>query len=121
MNVNEYIRIPYLNRGRTEEGCDCWGLVMLVMRNEFGKELPDFEYESSEADLRRLAQSGVKTLKADPIIVAEDGDLVLMDDSHVGIIVLGHVLHTSKVRGTVWERLDSPRLRGRGRGVYRVA
>lgn len=27
---NEYVGLPFADKGRTREGCDCWGLVRLV-------------------------------------------------------------------------------------------
>lgn len=37
--TNDYIGIPWLDGGRTQEGCDCYGLVRLVLGKEFGLNL----------------------------------------------------------------------------------
>nr|BDD44770.1 tail assembly protein [bacterium] len=125
MNVEKYIRIPYLDRGRDESGCDCWGLVRLVLENEFGKTLPDLDYESAEIVEDRLFDVSVAAVDAEEVKHPENGDVVLIRGGllpqHIGVFVDGQVLHTAKGMGTVCERLSSPRLRGRIKGYYRVA
>ena len=43
-----FLKIPYLDRGRTRDGVDCYGLVMLVNREQFGRLVPDYVYASSK-------------------------------------------------------------------------
>lgn len=45
---DKYIGIPYANRGREMHGADCWGLAILVYRNELGLELPSYGEISAE-------------------------------------------------------------------------
>lgn len=40
---SKYIGIPYVIRGRTIKGLDCWGLPILLYRELFGVELLDFD------------------------------------------------------------------------------
>lgn len=47
----KYIPIPFLNKGRDWEGCDCWGLACLVYKTELGIELPSYLDEYSDAEL----------------------------------------------------------------------
>ena len=38
--VNNYIGIPFVSGGRDKTGCDCYGLVRLILQNEYNIELP---------------------------------------------------------------------------------
>src|SRR5262245_45791778 len=49
------VGIPYLERGRTTRGADCWGIVLLAARELWGLQLPEYFY--SELDL--LAEASV--------------------------------------------------------------
>jgi len=49
-----YITAPFLSRGRTLNGIDCWGLVRLIYANELGITLPSYG-EISANDLRNVA------------------------------------------------------------------
>ena len=38
-----YIGLPFVDHGRSELGCDCYGLARLVYRIELGVMLPDYQ------------------------------------------------------------------------------
>ena len=40
--LDDFTRIPYLENGRDENGCDCYGLVWLYYRHILKIELPDY-------------------------------------------------------------------------------
>lgn len=42
MDLNKYIGIPYKRHGETREGIDCWGLVCLFYKEQYGIELPPY-------------------------------------------------------------------------------
>lgn len=57
---DKYIGIPFLEGGRDFKGCDCGGLVLLVLREERGVEARDFvDYEVEDfKSLRGLIKIG---------------------------------------------------------------
>ena len=47
----QYIGIPFKDHGRDRNGCDCWGLVKLVLKEQMGLASPDLgEYYSTAYD-----------------------------------------------------------------------
>ena len=100
-----YTGIPFLERGRDRAGCDCWGLVRLVLGERFGVDVPSYAGDyKSVADRRRLAalvetarqerwqevsgirkqRSGIRSRQACPLIpdpsrlLPEPGDVLLL-------------------------------------------
>lgn len=45
MDVSRYLRIPYRALQSDFRGCDCYGLVGLVYREELGREVPVVAYQ----------------------------------------------------------------------------
>ena len=126
--VADYIGIPYLEHGRDRAGCDCWGLVRLVLAEQFGRNLPDLgdEYGPVEADLTsRLIDSTKPLVEADQVRAWKPGDIavvkVLGIPSHVGVVVgPWHMLHVQRGTAAHVARLDSAKYVHRLEGVYRV-
>uniref|UniRef100_A0A6H1ZFW9 Putative tail protein n=1 Tax=viral metagenome TaxID=1070528 RepID=A0A6H1ZFW9_9ZZZZ len=50
MKYTKYHRIPYLEGGSSFQGVDCWGLVRLFYREEFGVNLPDYGVTMNDED-----------------------------------------------------------------------
>ena len=105
--VNDYIGIPYLWGGRSRQGLDCYGLVVLVYREQYGIELPD--WVGSQMDLRSRAKaieeavcSGDFTVKDRPC----EGDFVVCYRSryshHIGLHFSGGILHAVEGAGVVY-------------------
>ncbi len=53
-----YIGIPFLDKGRSREGCDCWGLARLIWAEQFSLFIPSF------LDAYEEAHDGVTTARA---------------------------------------------------------
>lgn len=92
----EYIGIPWLDRGRTRAGVDCWGLLWLVKGQQSGVWMPSYaeDYATAhdseeigalmrgEMHLRwkRIAEAEAEPL--DALMITEGGE-----PKHPGVIV----------------------------------
>ena len=128
--VNQYVGIPFVANGRAIEGTDCWGLVWLIYKNQYGIPLPSLASEYQATSLEANAgfiKKQLDELPVYPIRNPEEGDIVLMKifgfPCHVGIYLTGHlVLHSDPVGKGLSriERIDSPRIVRMMEGFYRV-
>lgn len=129
--VADYIGIPWAVHGRGPFGCDCWGLVRLVLFERFGVMVPSYRagYEGAgAADVADIAALIAGALSPDwrarPAAAA--GDVLLIRlwgrPSHVGIVVApGWMLHVEEGIDSVCVEFDGPVWRDRIVGVYRHA
>lgn len=126
--VEKYIGVPFEARGRHYSGVDCWGLVRMVLSEEFGKPLPCLASEYQEIDPRvteRLVSETRSMIDAARVEEPQAGDIVVMRISghpcHVGIYC-GHgiVLHVEAGKNAITHRVDSHYLKNRIEGYYHV-
>ncbi|KQS84117.1 MULTISPECIES: C40 family peptidase [unclassified Rhizobium] len=122
-----YVGTPYLDHGRGADGCDCWGLVRLVLATERGIVLPSYDEVSPEelAEIAALVRdevaAGTWSLRdratALDVAVFRRGRY----DSHVGVMVdQRRMLHSDKYAGGARvERIDSGRWASQFVGFYR--
>ena len=118
----QYLGISYKDIGRTRDGVDCWGLVVLVYAEQLGIELIhhiEVEDPSDSIKIARLIFEEQEELQLFHPVEGEarEGDAVLFRrrgmPPHVGIYVGmegGHryVLHTTQARGQSFcERVTS--------------
>src|SRR5579862_4029032 len=94
--VDSYVGIPFKAMGRDRSGLGCWGLVYLVYREQFGKEVPAYSesnftvYDSTEVG--KLIAGEIVT-KWVPVPAGSEklGDAVLIRvagwPSHIGVVV----------------------------------
>lgn len=129
--VSEYVGLPFLERGRTPEGYDCWGLCRAVLAAQFDIALPSYaEGYESVADHERLTGLIEAGREQDWSEIAagqeQPGDVLLLRMSglpiHVGVLVSpGWMLHTRAATGAVLERFDGLAWGQRVLGIYRHA
>ena len=127
--VKKYIGIPFVSNGRTVTGCDCYGLVRLVLMNEYNITLPELSDDYSDAanlkETAKLFLENIPVLAAEKIPEPEEKAVAILLSNgkpcHIGIMAgNGYLLHTGIKTGTVCQRVTHPGLSGRIEGYYRV-
>ncbi|MCL2762236.1 MAG: NlpC/P60 family protein [Treponema sp.] len=127
--VRKYIGIPFVSNGRTMQGCDCYGLVRLVLQNEYGIELPELSDNYTDAlnceQTARLFAEKLPVLTAAQIPAPEEKAVAVITENgrpcHIGIVAGNrYILHANRKTGTVCQRETHPGLQGRIEGYYRV-
>lgn len=56
MNINDYIGKPWVSGARGPNEFDCWGLLIYVLKNEFGVEI-DEEYYIHGRDTKKITRA----------------------------------------------------------------
>lgn len=105
-----YLGITWQELGRARDGCDCWGLVRLVLAEQLGVSLPSYErYDHAARETMAAvsaageAQCGRRVTERAPR--AGDVWLCRMPDGtpHAGVVVEGGaapaVLHITRATG----------------------
>ena len=128
--VGHYIGLPFLDRGRDRHGIDCWGLVRLVMSEQFGIPLPSYatEYDSTEKPDQLAPVVDKEKKRWTKIAPGYEalGNVVVMrmlgQPIHVGLVIGdGRMLHILKGRDATHESYLSPVWKDRITGFYRYA
>jgi len=126
--AGHYIGLPFYDHGRDALGLDCWGLVRLVMAEQFGIALPLYsgEYQRTTqvekiSNLIERESSKWKLIKSGD---EECGDVIVLrmrgKPMHVGI-VLGdkRMLHIEVGINSIIEKYSGSRWDKRISGFYR--
>lgn len=127
--VGRYIGIPYAERGRTRAGVDCWGLLDMVWREHFGRDLPSYDgtHWRKGAVVAEVAH-GAAAYSAlfQPVArgAEREGDGVLLRlrgaPIHVGLVVApGVMLHIEEATASCIESYNSFQWTKRIMGFYR--
>ena len=120
--VKNYVGIPFVSGGRDRSGCDCYGLVRLVLEEQFKYRLPllDLGYKNacSLDEMEPVLKEQLPLLAGERIGKAEPGSVAVIRfagrPSHVGLFVDGeYILHTLDGLGA--------HCIGSGHGCLRVA
>ena len=124
--VSDYMGLTFKERGRDRDGLDCWGLVRLVLSEQFNVDAPsyaaDYYSVNNEQHIFHLIRTHLGFWH--PVYPSQAGDCILLrinkQPSHIGIVVANnwmlHILSNSTVS---LERLDSLRWKRRIVGFYR--
>lgn len=123
MDINHYVGIPFKEHGSGINGCDCWGLIRLVFRMEFGIALPSFAYSpDTYAQVIELmhpaagfaATGGAAMIDYDVVAIRTNAGR----ETHLGLVIGGRVLHIYDGQASVFEGISEP-MRKRIGNVYR--
>jgi cell wall-associated NlpC family hydrolase len=129
MSYGQYLGIPFKHLGRSrEEGVDCYGLLMLYFKEQFGIEMPDWWYEPdwSKKGCNYFLEKA--TTLSRRVMVPKNHDVVLFFTNmktrvlnHAGIVVQApnKVIQATKM-GTILTDINTPILKCRVEGFYRV-
>lgn len=106
--LNDYIGIPYKFGGREWDGVDCYGLVKLVYKEEYGILLPDWLTDRLDIrDRTRRIQDQVCSGTWEDVDDPEDGDFVVCyrhrAAHHLGLHFAGGILHSADGLGVMYE------------------
>lgn len=134
MDFSEYIGLPWKSLGRDRAGVDCCGLVLLILRERFGVDAPDYLFDYPDAldakavsaVVEREASTRWKKVEGMP----RAGDVVVFRrarlQSHVGLLIgdgrFVHILPPPKPdrpTNSCTARLDAIIWRHRIEGFYR--
>lgn len=104
--MKKYVGIPYVTRGRSFTGADCYGLVWLYYFHEYGISLPLHSKIGFDGECSSLKQQCEESniYRMDELCVVEDmkrGDILLLNvrgfPIHAAIVVNeNRMLHTSE-------------------------
>lgn len=124
--LDAYVGLPWKDRGRTSDGCDCWGLLRIVYAKELGIELPDYSGDYDTVADRTVVAGLIDDGISDwvPVIPGTEQplDAILIRQSpwHIGVIVRrGLMLHMPRNQTSCIEPYDTGRWSRRVEGIYR--
>ena len=136
--AGDYVGIPFADLGRDRDGCDCWGLVRLVIVEQAHVELPSWATNyGSEANCEGVGErieaarvSGdwqrIDPGREQPLDVVELSTAVrtaagwMFGPLHVGVVVgAGWMLHVEQTTDAALVRYNDPATARRLRGFWR--
>lgn len=127
MWADRFTGIPFRAHGRDRNGCDCWGLVRLVLAEIASVELPLLgEYSpDSAAETHNGFVAGFSEVPVAAVDHPRALDIAVFTTMgrprHVGVMCSPtHVLHVERGTDSVIESIHSHRLARRLEGYYRV-
>ena len=133
--VNQYVGLPFRELGRDKNGVDCWGLVAIVLHEQFGIDVPSYddEYETTTdcGKIGEVIEREAGSWWLVPMDEAQPGDVIVMRvlpfgadkkiyATHVGVVIeRDWMLHVERGIDAVIDRYTRPRWGRRVVGIYR--
>ena len=126
MNVDVFVGIPILSKGRTATGCDCYGLVRLIYQQE-GIELPlllDYDNTTDRAVMtgmvaRQPLLIGFKKVETpqplDVLVIRQGGW-----NCHLAVVLdERRMIHSEAGKGSAVELYSRPHIKPRIKEIWR--
>jgi len=128
--MDKFVGIPFVDRGRTFDGCDCWGLICILYYEIYNIILPDYPISSNDTDsVSKEMGNGVKSGRwVSAKTPYQMGDIVAMAMSpkhltsinHVGFCLDGNTfVHSIQNQRSAICRLDDIYWKHRIKGAYK--
>lgn len=127
MWYEKYVNVPFLDKGRDENGADCWGLASVIYKNELKIILPDYlEFYENTNEREKLSALISSESQSHWVSVKEpkEFDVVVLNmrgvPMHVGIVTKpNHMIHCARGIGTTHEHYGTARWKHKVMGFYR--
>lgn len=127
--VNHYVGIPFADNGRTAAGCDCYGLIRLVLAEQFGIDLDAYEARYADTGDRAGITTVVEEREAVGWVRLYQGPYAAGMVAlfrlqglpvHVGVLINAvDMLHVVRGSNAVIQPMGAPIWARRLEGVYR--
>ena len=122
---NKFIGIPFVDGGRDFHGCDCWGLVLLLYKELWGIELPDYKVacdDKSRIDAT-ITENKCYWSKLDDELIVPSLVVIRFNSitfcNHTGIYIGNReFIHTARKINSHITSIDSPAWSRRIEGFY---
>jgi cell wall-associated NlpC family hydrolase len=117
--------VPWVDKGRSFAGWDCWGLIVLLYREVFRVGLPSYEAFSCVTNDRSAIRTMISEAKKwIPIPGGQEkpGDIIALRPLHTGVVYKrGRMIHCLPKTLTCLEHYNGILWRNRLIGYYRHA
>jgi len=124
--IGNYIGVPFKEHGCAIDGCDCYGLIRLIYREQFCLITPDFadQYESVKDNKTIGSIVERESRRWTRVDAPEFGDVVVIyvkgQPCHIGMYIEDNLmLHTERTVNSIIEEFDNQRWREKVEGFYR--
>lgn len=117
MDLKDYIGLPYKSHGRSLDGLDCFGILQLFYKDQFGIDVDGAGFTYARADISEQVERDVRHEESKEFWTIVEGDPKFADIvlfrvrgfvSHVGIVLEdNNFLHSFPGRDSVIESLDA--------------
>jgi cell wall-associated NlpC family hydrolase len=107
--TSDYIGLPFLSKGRSRAGLDCYGLIWLILREQFAIDIPSYDERYDPRLESRAIGQEIEAEKSNPMWLevgrgfraaplARLGDIITLRrgayEDHVGLVIgLDRMIH----------------------------